>query len=268
MDEATPAPEQGLEAEETHPREEAAAAPAVEPGETPETPEAPGAKPAEKPEGVQKRIDELTRKRYEAEREAAYWRGKAEGQKPEAGQGSEEAAQAKPKQEAYQSYEEYLEALTDWKLTARLKTERTRIQEESQKQTVAQGFEAQVKSAREKHADFDALVYNESLQISETMREVILQSDDGASLAYHLGKNPEEAARIARLAPMAQIMAIGRLQATLEANAAAPAPAPAPSTAPAPIIPVKASAPGQTGLREDLSIGDWMKRRNAELYKR
>lgn len=120
--------------------------------------------------------------------------------------------------------------------------------------------------AREKHADFDQVVYNPDLKITETMREVVLQSEDGASLAYHLGQHPEEAARIANLQPTAQILAIGRLQAKLEAKAA-PA-APVPSTAPAPITPVKAGAPAHAGLREDLSIGDWMRRREAELRKR
>ncbi len=269
MDENTPVAEQGLEADDTLPAAEAAAAPEVDPrireeGETPDTPEEPGAKPAEKPDGVQKRIDELTRRRYEAEREAAFWRGKAEGGvKPSDTPDTE----AKPKQEAYDSYESYIEAVTDWKLSERLNIERARMQQESQAQTVAQGFDAQVQTARAKHADFDTVVYNEDLRISETMRDAMLHSENGASLAYHLGTHPEEAARISGLPPMVQVMAMGRLQAKLEAKAA-PA-APAPSNAPAPITPVRASAPSTTtGLREDLPIGDWMRRRTAELRKR
>lgn len=265
MDDNTPDIEQGLEADDTHPEAPATEAPDADPGETPETPEGDGAKPAEKPDGIQKRIDELTRKRHEAERKAAYWEGKATAGQP-VSKPETAPAEAKPKQDQYASYEEYIEAVTDWKLTERLSIERTRIQEKARAETVAQGFEAQVTSAREKHADFDQVVYNPDLRISETMRETILQTEDGAALAYHLGQHPEEAARIAQLQPTAQIMAIGRLQAQLEAKAT-PA-ALAPSNAPAPITPVKANAPSTTGLREDLSTEDWMRRRNAELRKR
>lgn len=245
-----------------------------EEGETPETPEAADAKSVEKPDGVQKRFDELTRAKYDALREAAYWKGKAEGGavKPEL---TAPDAEAKPKQDQYESYEAYIEAVTDWKLTARLTAERSRMREEDQAQTAAKGFEAQVSRAREKHADFDAVVYSQDLQISETMRETLLQSEDGASLAYHLGQNPEEAARIASLPERAQIMAIGRLQAKLEAPALPAAPGyqhagagPALSKAPQPIQPLKAGAPVHHGLREDLPIGDWMRRRTAELQRR
>lgn len=268
MEDTTPAVEQGLADDDTTPlpAAEAAAAPEVEPGETPE-PEQPSAKPAEKPDGIQKRIDELTRRRHEAEREAAFWRGKAESGAVKPSDTAPEA-EAKPKQEAFASYEEYLEALTDWKLSERLQTERTRMHQESQAQTVAQGFDAQVKAAREKHADFDAVVYNEDLRISETMRDAMIHTENGAALAYHLGQNPEEAARIANLPPMVQVMAMGRLQARLEAKAQPTPAAPVPSNAPAPISPVKPSAPATTGLREDLPIGDWMRRRTAELRKR
>jgi len=256
--------EQGLDAEDVPPEAPAAEAPDVEPGETPETPEESGAKPAGKPDGIQRRFDELTRKRHEAEREAAYWKGKAEGRTPEPAAAPQ--PEARPHQDQYQSYEEYIEALTDWKLSERLTAERARLHQEREAQTVVQGFEAEMKSAREKHADFDAVVFNPDLRVSETMRDAIVHSEDGANLAYYLGQHPEEAARIAALAPMAQVLAMGRLQASLDARATTRV-APT-SNAPAPISPVKASAPSPTGLREDLPIGDWMRRRNAELHKR
>ena len=267
MEETLPEVTQGLDADDQLPKAPAAEAPEVDPGETTETPEDSGAKPAEKPDGIQRRIDELTRKRHEAQREAAYWRGQAEAgvSKPETA-----PAEAEPKQEAFQSYEEYLRAVARWEVSQSLAVERTRLRQEHQAQTVAQGFDAQVKTAREKHADFDAVVYNEDLQISETMRDCMLHAEGGAALAYHLGQNPEEAARIAGLPQNAQIIEIGalvgmrRLQAKLKANPTIPVP----SNAPAPITPVRASAPATTGLRETLSIGDWMQRRNAELRKR
>lgn len=262
MDDNTlPEVDQGESAEETLP--EAPAPEAPDPGDEPV--EETNAQPVEKPDGIQKRIDKLTRARYEAEREAAYWRGKAEGGGPVSYDDTAHDPTGKPSQEQFESYEQYLEALTDWKLSARLDVERERLYQEQQVQTAVRGYEAQVQAVRGKHADFDAVVYNPDLPVSETMRDAILQSVDGAALAYHLGQHPEEARRIANLHPMAQVMAIGRIQASIEAQAAR---GPSASNAPAPITPVRASAPGHTGLREDLSIVDWMKRRNADLRKR
>lgn len=241
MDDTTPA-EQGLETEPVIPTSDPVEeAPEVEPGEKSETPpEEPGAKPAEKHTGVQKRIDELTRARHEAERKAAYWEGKASAQ-PVA-ETETDPAEARPNQDAYQSYEEYIEALADWKVSTRIKTERARILEEAQQKTVAERFEVQVKSAREKHADFDHVALGDHWLPTGDLADAIRQSNDGAEQAYLLGahflEKPEEWARIANLgSTTAQVLAIGRLQAKLEAK-------PSPHTtsnAPAPITPVRAS---------------------------
>ncbi|MGH8758328.1 MAG: hypothetical protein ACREVW_02250 [Burkholderiales bacterium] len=260
MDDNTP-DEQGLEADDQSTASEAGAAPEVDEGET-ETSEDSGAKPAEKPDGIQRRIDELTRKRYEAEREASYWRGKAEGHKPEAAQAQ---AEAEPQQESYESYEEYVRAVARWEVSQSLATERTRIEHEHRAQAAVRDYDTRAQAVREKHADFDQVVYNPDLAVSEIMRDAILRSEDGAKLAYHLGQHPEEAAHIANMEPFGQVMAIGRLAAKLDAK---PRPTAAASSAPAPITPVKASAPATTGLREDLSVDDWMRRRHAQLRKR
>lgn len=65
--------------------------------------------------------------------------------------------------------------------------------------------------------DFDDVIMNDEVQITETMGLAILHSDIGPQIAYHLGKNPAEAARIAALAPPKQLMAMGELTAALNA---------------------------------------------------
>jgi hypothetical protein len=47
------------------------------------------------------------------------------------------------------------------------------------------------------------------------MAEAITESSVGPQVAYELGKNPAEAARIASLPPMRQIAEIGQLEARL-----------------------------------------------------
>lgn len=88
------------------PAESVAAEPEVEPGTEP--PKAPDGEPDEKPAWFRKRFDELTAKRVEAERRAAYFEGLAKA--GEAVSKPETPAEAKPKQDQYESYEEYIEA--------------------------------------------------------------------------------------------------------------------------------------------------------------
>ena len=70
---------------------------------------------------------------------------------------------------------------------------------------------------------------------SAPMADAIRTSEDGAHVAYHLARNPDQARRIAGLEPLAQIREIGRLEARLtkaagsssiRAYSGAPSPAP------------------------------------------
>ncbi|MFZ1109470.1 MAG: hypothetical protein WAN43_14155 [Rhodomicrobium sp.] len=69
---------------------------------------------------------------------------------------------------------------------------------------------------REKAPDFDAVAHNPDLAITPVMANVIRESSRGAEIAYYLGKNPAEAARIAQLSPVSQAAAIARLEARIE----------------------------------------------------
>ena len=149
----------------------------------------------------------------------------------------------KPVPDSYKSTEEYLEALTDWKaeqkITAKL-SERDRAEREARARREAEEASAEYRereeAARDKYDDFEEVAYNPKLSISDVMADTIQASEQGAELAYYLGKNPKEAARIAALKPFLQAKELGRLEAKL-ADAPA-APAKKPSSAPEPIKPV------------------------------
>ena len=85
--------------------------------------------------------------------------------------------------------------------------------------------------------------YNPALQISDVVALAIQASDIGPDVAYHLGKNPKEAARIAKMPPLLQAREIGKIEATLSANP--PQPTPKPSNAPPPITPISKPAASQ-----------------------
>lgn len=90
--------------------------------------------------------------------------------------------------------------------------------------------------ARARYDDFEQVAYNPKLAITEVMAQTIQTSDVGPDLIYHLGTNPKEAERIARLPPVLQAKEIGKLEAKLAASP----PVKRTSTAPAPIAPVTA----------------------------
>ena len=104
---------------------------------------------------------------------------------------------------------------------------------------------------RGKYDDFDQVAYNPNLPITDVMAETIRASEIGPELAYHLGSNPKEADRIARLSPFLQAKEIGKIEAKL----AAEPPQKKISSAPAPISPVTARAtnPGVTDTTDPRS---------------
>lgn len=240
MDEETTLPDvdPGETAEPTDEVETEAPAPSEE-----TTDEAPAEQPKKPPKGVQKRLDEITRLRYEAERRAEqerqerlYWQQKALGETPK-----QPVATNKPSVDQYQTYEDYLEALSDWKVEQRLTKERAEAEERQQQESKvkkAQTYAERVQSARDKYEDYDHIAHGSHWSPSQEMADAIMESDNGPDIAYYLGNNPDEAQRISRLSSTAQIRELGRLEERLSK----PPPAPKPTKAPEPIKPAGSPA--------------------------
>jgi hypothetical protein len=101
----------------------------------------------------------------------------------------------------------------------------------------------------------------------------IREQDEDGKLEYHLGSHPEEIERIAKLAPAAAGIALGKLFAQLaqepEPDEEADAEPAAPSKAPPPLTPNRKSAapvqvmPGQPGA-DKLPTDEWMARRRKQ----
>lgn len=168
---------------------------------------------APKPKQVpwfQKRIDELTAKRYDAEREVAYWRGIAEGRTAQQPQASVQQ-DGPPKEDQFDSFEEYELARIDYAVEQRLRAAR----EAEQRSTLLRSYEDRAARLREAKPDYDSVVHNPDLRITPVMADVIRESDLGPEVAYHLGTNPSEAARIASLPLHRQAAELGKLEAKL-----------------------------------------------------
>ena len=121
-------------------------------------------------------------------------------------------------------------------------------------------FTKQVDKAIEKYPDFTEIAFSHPF-MTEDMARAIRVSPVSTELAYHLGKNLEEAERISELSPVAQIRELVKLEAKLEA--ATPV-KPAASAAPAPIKPVGAKGAVQSTELGALSMDKYREERKKQ----
>jgi flagellum-specific peptidoglycan hydrolase FlgJ len=133
----------------------------------------------------------------------------------------------RPVRETFDTPEAYDEALIEWSTkraleTARAETEQhAKAEKEAAERAAAEKANADtLKAAQDAHAarrtaiierlpDYAEVAERDDLKISLPMAMAILQSDDGPAAAYHLGKNPELAARIADMVLPGQFFPAG-----------------------------------------------------------
>lgn len=164
--------------------------------------------------GVQKKIDKLTKQRAEAEREAAYWRGKAEGSTT--GDMPAEPAKGKLDPNDFATYEEYVDAVADAKIEeriAKIEAERTQSAETRQKQKMEEVFQ----KARAKYEDFDEIAFAPTGVVTNPEVLKILQTtgDSMGDLLYYLGSNPEVSRRINAMSPINAAIELGAVKAKI-----------------------------------------------------
>lgn len=210
--------------------------------------------------GVQPRIDELTRARREAEREAAYWKAVAAGTQSPA-----QAAPQRPVPADFEKYDDYIDALTDWKAEAavakRMEADSTRKVAETRAQTFAE----RQTQARTAMPDYDEVVGGSETPIAQHVGEAILESDLGPQLAYHFAKNPDALMRLNGMSPVQAAREIGKLEATLSAKPAAPAaPTKKVSNAPVPAGTMGTQGRATTPALQNLSMDEYMKQRKSQ----
>ena len=172
-----------------------------------------------------------------------------------------------PSIDNFESTDAYAEALALRK-AEELVAQRDRQKEQAQ---VVEAYSEREEKARDKYDDFEDVVYNPKLRITDVMAETIQYSDLGPDLAYWLGSNPKEAERIARLSPILQAREIGKIEVRLSDNP----PVKKTTSAPTPISPVTARSSGSpshdtTDPRsiKTMSTSDWIEaERNRQIRK-
>lgn len=203
----------------------------VDGGEGDPDPAAEVVDPAPKPKKTaQERIGELTFKAREAERRAEA----AERQLAEAN-ASRPAGDEEPDPADYEYGEadiKFIRAITRYEMRQEIAQHAQQTNAQAEQAKAADIWNRATAEASAKYEDFDEVVNDPDLAITPAMALTIREAGkDGAEIAYHLGKNPAEARRIAALTPSAQARELGKIEASLAKPAPktvtdAPVPAP------------------------------------------
>lgn len=183
-------------------------------------------------------------------------------------------AAPRPERKAFDTPEAYDSALIEWASNeTAAKTEAKLSAQQAEAKKAADQAALQVQHDRlvadwntkkvdvvEKYPDFDQVIDNEALKITFYMRDAILAAENSPDVAYHLGKNPDQAARIAALPAVSQIYEIGRISARL----AVPAPVKVTKT-PAPVKPIGARSSAGPKALSEMSMDEYAATRQQAL---
>lgn len=259
--------------------EETPVVPEVEVKPTAETTETPDVKLPDRGEDgkfrnpVQPRIDELTKKARENEREAQYWRQRAESREA---QDSAKAAPIKPTPDQFKDYNEYVEALAEFKADEKVDAKlKVHDEETAKRQTLekrAATWAEQVSSLKSTLPDYEEVVSASDVPVSDHVRAAIEDSDKGAELVYHLAKNPEVAERLNKLGELGAAREIGRIEASLAKPVETklepeviedPVPVRKTTSAPPPAKPLSSGRSTATDLAK-VGMDDYVKQRKAQ----
>ena len=214
---------------------------------------------------LERRFSDLTRARKEAEARAEAERARREeleaklaamqqGQAPQQSETTPQAAQAdaEPQPGDFQDAFEYAKALAKWssdQAVKRVKQEEAERKANETRNQVITTWAERVKAAKAEMPDFDDMVTSSEVQVTDAVRDAILESEVGPRILYHLAETPELGKKLAGMSISSQLRESGKLEARFEAKAdAQPSPAATPAVnkprAAPPITPIKAVAAG------------------------
>lgn len=228
-----------------------------------------GSRPSKPKQTAQERINELTRLRREAEREAEEYKArlleyeqqrqeppKEEAAKPGAKK-VEAEAEDPPDPQDFEYGEldsRYIAALVEYQTDRRIEVLRKKAEEEweatqvqREQEEVKKKFSAKVEEGSKKHEDFyDKVVIGAekgAWALSEDLGKLLVDSEVGDDIAYYLATHPEESVQIYRQSPVEQARFFGRMEAKFSADRTA---APGKSEvktpkAPPPVLPARGS---------------------------
>lgn len=164
---------------------------------------------------VQKRIDRLTREKAEALREVEYLRNLAHSKPAPVETTTAVEAKGEPSEDNFETHAAYVKALTKWTANQAVEEFKASQRTEAVKtrtQTVQQEFKGRQEAFKAATPDFDEVISSADVQVSNAVITEIVESENGPALQYFLAKNPDEAERLSKLAPLALAREVGKIE--------------------------------------------------------
>lgn len=176
---------------------------------------------ADEPEAVDPAEEERLRKKRERRqrsRDARKQKLEAYDRIKSAGAGDE------PKEADFEDYGDYQAAKAVWRYRhtdhdAQVKAAEAEAKaaEEAERADLEREWQESRAEASARYPDFEQVINNPNLQVSEDLADAIKASEMSADVAYHLAKNPAESARLSLLPPMEIAREIGRAEMRIAA---------------------------------------------------
>lgn len=170
----------------------------------------------------------------------------------------------RPKREAFQSEDDFSEALSDWKADQRLFEKEKRDAEARQQALRAQaveGWKSALDEVRARLTDYDTVVGESEINLPGHLYDAIVESRN-PELAYHLAQHPDEARRLMAMSHNASLLALGKLETRIGSKQTGQT-LPEVSKAPKPIEPVKGSSSPVEKDPKKMSYQEWKAAREA-----
>lgn len=234
---------------------------------TPVTPPSTGT-PAAAPSGDSQpgtgRNRELAIERDAALEYGEFWRKRfEESQQRPAPVAPQPEEDPRPKRADFDDDDAWADALSTWtenratkKAEAAADARFAKVREEDRLRTQQSTFATRAESFAKGHPDFQTTISNPALTfLNGEFLGVIMESEKGPELAYHIGKSPELVAKLTRMTVPQRLAALGRIEADLSR----PPPAPKPSGAPPPPTPISSGASGGGVDLEKLSAKEYLR---------
>lgn len=222
-----------------------------------------------KPSKVVSELIAQRKKRQDAERDAAYWKGVAEGRvKPEVvpevppSPGSLVA----PKLDQFETYDQYETAKDEYLLQTAEGRAMQRLQVAKQQeaaQIVEQTFQKRIDAAVKEDPSLVDVLRDTTLPISIHMIPILKESENAPKLLRWLDQNRDEARRIANLLPMQAAREMGIIEAKIS-FAPKPEPVRVVSAAPEPVRTVTSTSSAVVD-EDSLSMTEYHKRRTQQM---
>jgi len=227
--------------------------------------------PGAKPSKVVSELIAQRKKRQDAEREAAYWKGRAEGrvesEPPKTTPPPGPTVPLAPKLDQFETYEQYEVAKDEYLLQTAEHRAMQRLQADQQRQTaqtVEQTFQKRIDAAVKDDPSLADVMRDPTLPISAHMIPVLKESENAPKLLRWLDQNREEARRIANLPPLQAAREMGIAEARLSFAPVAEPPRKV-SAAPEPVKTVTPTS-SATVDEDNLPMEEYHKRRTKQNF--